>query len=84
MPAPRQITLRNPSPELTRRLRAISEARGESMNATILRILEVAVGVDERRRRLARYATWTEGDAQEFEEALRAQRTVDERLWRDE
>jgi hypothetical protein len=43
---------------------------------------EAAVGVDERRARLARYVTWTPEDLVEFDEALAAQRTIDEPLWR--
>jgi hypothetical protein len=38
--------------------------------------------VDERRRRLTRYATWDEEDLTEFKEALAAQRTIDDELWR--
>lgn len=82
MAEPKQITIRNPSPELSRRLKTLSEARKESLNATILRLLEEAVGVHERRERLRRYATWTEEDRREFEEALGAQRTIDEAMWR--
>ena len=63
MGTPKQITIRNPSPELARRLRKLSDARKESLNTTILRLLERAVGVDERRERLSRYQTWTEEDA---------------------
>lgn len=77
----RQITLRNPPPELTRRLRAVAAAAGESMNSAILRLLSQAVGLDERRERLRRWATWSEADAAEFEDALRAQRVVDRELW---
>lgn len=78
----RQITIRHPSPELTRRLKALAGARGESLNATILRLLGEAVGIEERRERLQRWATWTESDAAEFDEALRAQRVVDAAIWR--
>jgi hypothetical protein len=77
-----QITVRNVSPELGRRLHRLSRERGESLNATVLRILAEAVGVDGRRRALERYATWTSEDLEEFEGALRAQREVDERLWK--
>jgi plasmid stability protein len=80
--AVQQLTIRNATPELTRRLKALAEARGESLNATILRLLTEAVGFEERRERLEQWATWTEADAAEFEDALRAQRVVDERLWR--
>lgn len=77
-----RITLRNVSPELASRLKALSRERKESLNATILEILSRAVGIDEKRQRLARYATWNEDDVREFEEALRAQRTIDEDLWK--
>ena len=63
-------------------MKEISEARQESLNATVLRLLEEAVGRDERRERLRQYVTWTPTDRAEFEAALEAQRTVDEALWR--
>ena len=78
MPAT-QITLRNVDPELSRRLRAISAERGESLNSTVLRLLKDAVGLDARRDRLSRYVTWTADDLSEFADALQAQRVVDER-----
>ena len=78
----RQLTVRGVSDEVGRRLESLSQARGQSLNATVLEILESAVGVDERRRKLARYATWTQEDLEEFNEALFAQRTLDDPLWR--
>ena len=76
-----QITLRNVDPALSSRLRAISEERRESLNSTVLHILRKAVGLDQRRERLQRYATWNGDDAREFNDALAAQRVVDERSW---
>ena len=81
MPAT-QFTVRNVDPELSRRLRAVSAECGESLNSTVLRLLRNAVGMDARRDRLRRYVTWTPEDLAEFEQALRAQRVVDERDWR--
>lgn len=78
----RQLTIRGVSEEVGRRLEGLSRSRGQSLNATVLEILESAVGVSERRQRLARYATWTEQDLQEFNESLAAQRTIDDPLWR--
>lgn len=82
MTSQRQITLRNPSEELLRRLKALAASRRESMNSTILRLLEQSVGVHERRERLSRYATWNPDDLESFERELRAQRTVDDDLWK--
>ena len=81
MPAT-QLTVRNVDPELSRRLRAVSAECRESLNSTVLRLLRNAVGMDARRDRLRRYVTWTPEDLAEFEQALRAQRVVDERDWR--
>ena len=80
--APRQITIRNPSKQLARRLKALAEERGESLNSTILRLLEDAIGIDARREWLRQWATWTDEDAAEFDDALNAQRVVDADLWR--
>lgn len=82
MKTPAQITIRNPSPELARRLKAIAEAQGESLNATILKLLEQAVGTSEREQWLEGFATWTAADRTEFELALRDQRRIDPELWK--
>ena len=76
-----QMTIRNVNPELKKRLEELSKSRGESMNTTVLQILEQAVKLDQRLLRLARYATWTQQDFDEFEEALNEQRQVDDELW---
>jgi plasmid stability protein len=76
-----QLTIRGVPDEVRRRLESLGKARGKSLNATVLEILDHAFDVDERRRRLARYATWTSDDLQEFEEALAAQRVIDAGLW---
>lgn len=78
----KQITVRGVTTELGQRLRSLSEARGESVNTTVLSILQRAVGVDERRKVLARYATWTDDDLHEFQESLDAQRVIDAKLWK--
>ena len=77
-----QITVRNVDPELSRQLRAISAEHGESLNATVLRLLRDAVGLDASRERLRRYVGWTVDDLGEFTSALRAQRVVDEQHWK--
>ena len=76
-----QLTLRNVDPELLKRLRAISQETGDSLNSTVLRLLREAVGVSARRERLRRYAGWTADDLEEFDAELRAQRVVDARFW---
>ena len=77
----KQLTVRGVPDEVADRLSRISEERGRSVNATVLEILKDAVGVQERRVRLQRMATWTDKDMADFEEALAAQRVIDEELW---
>lgn len=77
-----QLTIRGVSDETAQRLKRLSREREQSLNATVLEILERALGTEHRRRRLERYATWTDADRVEFEAALQAQRTVDDELWR--
>jgi predicted transcriptional regulator len=78
----KQLTVRGVPDEVADRLDKISKARGQSMNATINALLAQAAGEDARRRWLERFVTWTADDLAEFEEALAAQRTIDDALWR--
>lgn len=78
----RQLTIRGVPDETASRLKRLSREREQSMNATLLEILRRAFGTDERRQHLERYVTWSSVDRAEFEEALRAQRTIDDELWR--
>jgi len=77
-----QLTIRGVSDELSRRLTKLGKNRGRSVNALALEILEQAVGIDARRQRLARYVTWSAGEADEFDAALKNQRVIDEDQWR--
>ena len=71
----KELTIRGVPDEVSQRLEELSRARGQSLNSTVLSILKNSVGVDERRKRLTRYTTWTQEDLEEFNEALAAQRT---------
>ena len=79
---PRQLTIRNVPDEVGKRLDRLSRDRGRSLNSVLLDILTKSVGVDARRARLERYATWTEEEASSFDDALASQRVVDADLWR--
>lgn len=78
----KQLTIRGVPEEVARRLARMSQDRGRSINATVLEILEGAAGLQGRRARLDRYVTWTDDDLDEFQDALNAQRVIDEELWR--
>jgi plasmid stability protein len=77
-----QFSVRYDSEELAERLRALASARGTSLNALIVSILEAAAGLDERRKAIERYATWSEADVRAFDAVLADQRQVEEDLWR--
>lgn len=77
-----QLTIRGVSEDLDRRLKELARERGESVNATVLQVLQAGAGGPGRRQALARYVTWTETDLAEFEDALGAQRQVDDQSWR--
>lgn len=78
----KQLTIRGVPDEVAKRLAGLAQERGQSLNATVVEILEQAVGFEERRQRLERYATWSDEDLAEFDEALAAQRVIDDHLWR--
>lgn len=76
------MTIRGVPEEVAGKLLRLSRERGRSVNTTVLEILRQAVGTDARRERLARYATWTSEDLAQVEDAVAAQRVIDDSLWR--
>jgi hypothetical protein len=78
----RQLTIRNVPAEVGKRLDRLSRERGQSLNTVVVGILTESVGVDARRARLQRFATWTDEDAAAFDQALASQRVIDADLWR--
>jgi len=48
----------------------------------VLKILSQAAGIDDRRERLARYATWTSDDLAQVEDSVAGQRVIDDSQWR--
>jgi len=79
---PKTLTIRNVPDEVGKRLGRLSRDSGQSLNAVVVGILTDAVGIDARRIRLERYATWTPEDAAAFDDALASQRVIDADLWR--
>ena len=79
---PKALTIRNLPDEVGKRLDRLSRDGGKSLNAVVVGILTDAVGVDARRVRLERYATWTPEEAAAFDDALAGQRVIDADLWR--
>ncbi len=79
---PKTLTIRNVPDEVGKRLDRLRRDSGKSLNAVVVGILTDAVGVDARRARLERYATWTPEDAAALDDALASQRVIDADLWR--
>lgn len=77
----KQLTIRGVPDEVGRRLELLSREGGQSVNSTVLRILDAAVGYEERRKRLESSAIWSDEERLEFEAALSSQRTVDDGDW---
>ncbi len=74
----KQLTIRGVSAEVKERLEMLSRSRGQSVNATVLEILEAAVGDGERRHEFFLHATWGREDLADFEKALAVQRSTDD------
>lgn len=81
------ITLRNIPPNIERRLERRAREWGLSFNRTVLRLLEGALGVDQRPANDRHHdldhlaGAWTEQDAAAFDETLRDLRGIDRERW---
>jgi hypothetical protein len=81
------VTLRNLPPDLERALEREARDSGSSLAATVIRRLREAMGLDHTGRptryddldRLA--GTWSEAEADAFDEVLARQRVIDNDLW---
>jgi len=80
-----QLTVRNLPPEIEEAIRRRARERHISINQSITELLCEALGIPEsggKRRDLSDLAgTWSEDEAQAFDEAIRHQRGIDEELW---
>jgi plasmid stability protein len=74
---PKQLTIRNVPDEVAKRLARLARDRGQSVNTVVLEVLAESVGVEARRVRLERLATWTAEEAAAFDAALAGQRVID-------
>jgi hypothetical protein len=88
MPAREQLTIRAVDARLRSALEREAARRGASLNKTVLALLAESLGLvtphaGEEHDDLDELAgTWSKSEAARFDEALRAQRQVDAKLWR--
>ena len=82
----KHLTIRNVPDDLAARLVEEKQARGRSLNQTVLELLAQSVGLVEAVRRsngLEAFAgTWSQEDFEEFEESIRFTHELDDELWR--
>ena len=78
----KQLTIRNVSPSLAKRLRDLAREGEESVNTLVLRQLERIAGVSQRREELSRFQIWSKQDVEEFDAILKEMRKVDADLWK--
>lgn len=81
------ITIHGLDDQLKSRIKRRAEAEGTSMNKTIKKLLEEAVGLRPRTkgRNYEHFkefsGTWSENDVEEFEKATAELRDVEEKEW---
>lgn len=82
------ITLRNIPPELAQVLEEHSKTYRMSLNKTVIRLLEKAIGLRESPPSARRHhelddlaGSWSEQQAREFDQALAEQRQIEPELW---
>ena len=81
-----QLTLRQIPKRLEKGLRMLARQRGQSLNKTAIHLLAVALGIEKpkrKRRDLSELAgSWTEEEAQAFDENVRIFEEIDEEVWK--
>lgn len=81
------ITVRNLSPELARYIREEARKQGQSLNRTVISLLEQATGLvrpkkPRRYHDLDKYfGTMTKEDADLLDQSIKEQRQIDPEMW---
>lgn len=80
----RNLTIRNVPPEVAEALEREKRRRGDSLNQTVIELLEQGLGVGVTRSNgLAHLAgSWTEEEFRRFEEAVALFDAIDPELWK--
>jgi plasmid stability protein len=85
----KQLTVRGVNDDLHNALKREADRRGTSMNRVVLALLKEAMGVSDGNGRYQTLfddldhlaGTWSQKEADMFEEALKQQRAIDEKMW---
>jgi hypothetical protein len=81
------ITVRKLPPEVARAVREKAKREQLSLNKAVVKLLEEATGTAPHTTVLHRdldrfFGTWTDDEADAFDEALREQREIDPEMWK--
>lgn len=85
----KQLTVRGVNDDLHNALKREADRRGTSMNRVVLALLKEAMGVSNGNGRFQPLfddldhlaGTWSQKEAEIFEESLNQQRAIDETMW---
>ena len=82
----KHLTVRNVPPAIAKALDKERHGRGLSLNETVIRLLQRALGLDSSIKRsngLEQLAgDWSEEEFQDFERAVAPMEEIDEEMWR--
>jgi hypothetical protein len=82
------VTVRNLPPGVAKAVKEKARKEKLSLNKAIVRLLEEATGVEERKKKVVHhdldrfFGTWTKEEADAFDEAMREHRQVDPEMWK--
>ena len=85
-----QLTIRNVDEGLLSKIKILARQEGVSMNKFVVKLLRESLGFDKKQKipGLVKhhdldylFGTWSEEEAQEFDEALNEHRKIDGELW---
>lgn len=63
-------------------IRKLAHKNQTSLNATIIGLLEKAIGTGKKKRDLSKYAaTWSDEEAKEFESNIKIFEKIDKEIW---
>lgn len=82
----KHLTVRNVPPQMAEALEKERRGRGLSLNETVIRLLQRALGLEPNAKRsngLAHLAgDWSEEEFKHFEKAIEPMEQIDEEMWR--
>ncbi len=80
------ITLRNIPPDLSQKIEQEAARTNTSLNATVIRLLQEAIGPTDgrsKKRDLSSFAgTWTKEEAEEFDRNIADVNRIDLEMWK--